>query len=211
MGLAVLLGLFFFCVAIGVPVAFSLGIAALSAFWWEGLPLMIGFQRIISGINIFSLMAIPFFIFAGELMFHGGIAARLVRFASAAVGAVRGGLGIVNVFSSMLFGGISGSAVADISALGSILIPVMKEKGYDDDYAVNVTVTSSIAGIIIPPSHNMIIYAIAAGGSISISSLFLAGVVPGILMCVCLATAAYLVAVRRGYTSEVFQAGKDLH
>lgn len=204
MGLLVLLGLFAICVAIGVPVAFSLGISAIAAFWYEGLPLMIGFQRIISGINVFSLMAIPFFIFAGELMFHGGIAIRLVRFASAAVGAVRGGLGIVNVFSSMLFGGISGSAVADISALGSILVPVMKEKGYDADYAVNVTVTSSIAGIIIPPSHNMIIYAIAAGGGVSISSLFLAGVVPGILMCICLAVAAYVVAVKRGYKAEKF-------
>ncbi len=204
MGIFVLLGMFALCVAIGAPVAFALGIAAIAAFWFEGLPLMIGFQRIISGINVFSLMAIPFFIFAGELMFHGGIAMRLVRFASAAVGAVRGGLGIVNVFSSMLFGGISGSAVADISALGSILIPVMKEKGYDADYAVNVTVTSSIAGIVIPPSHNMIIFAIAAGGGISISKLFLAGVVPGILMCVCLAVAAYIVAVRRGYRAEAF-------
>ena len=204
MGLLVLLGLFAVCVVIGTPVAFALGISAIAAFWYEGLPLMIGFQRIVSGINVFSLMAIPFFIFAGELMFHGGIAIRLVRFASAAVGAVRGGLGIVNVFSSMLFGGISGSAVADISALGSILVPVMKEKGYDADYAVNVTVTSSIAGIIIPPSHNMIIFAIAAGGGISISKLFLAGVVPGILMCLCLAVAAYVVAVRRGYRAERF-------
>ena len=204
MGLLVLLGLFAICVVIGVPVAFALGISAIAAFAFEGLPLMIGFQRIISGINVFSLMAIPFFIFAGELMFHGGIAMRLVRFASAAVGAVRGGLGIVNVFSSMLFGGISGSAVADISALGSILVPVMKDKGYDADYAVNVTVTSSIAGIIIPPSHNMIIFAIAAGGGISISKLFLAGVVPGVLMCLCLAVAAYLVAVRRGYKAEKF-------
>ncbi|WP_299694456.1 TRAP transporter large permease [uncultured Tateyamaria sp.] len=204
MGIAVLLGAFALCVLIGTPVAFALGISAIVAFWFEGLPLMIGFQRIISGINVFALMAIPFFIFAGELMFHGGIAMRLVRFAQAAVGAVRGGLGIVNVFSSMLFGGISGSAIADISALGSILVPVMKEKGYDADYAVNVTVTSSIAGIIIPPSHNMIIFAIAAGGGISISKLFLAGVVPGILMCVCLAAAAYLVAVKRGYAAEKF-------
>ncbi|WP_298918904.1 TRAP transporter large permease [uncultured Roseobacter sp.] len=210
MGLFVLLGMFAVCVVIGVPVAFALGISAIAAFWYEGLPLMIGFQRIISGINVFSLMAIPFFIFAGELMFHGGIAARLVRFASAAVGAVRGGLGIVNVFSSMLFGGISGSAVADISALGSILIPVMKEKGYDADYAVNVTVTSSIAGIVIPPSHNMIIFAIAAGGGISISKLFLAGVLPGILMCLCLAVAAYIVAVRRGYRAETFPGWQAL-
>ena len=210
MGLLVLLGVFALCVVIGVPVAFALGVAAVSAFFLEGLPLLIAFQRIISGINVFSLMAIPFFIFAGELMFHGGIAIRLVRFASAAVGAVRGGLGVVNVFSSMLFGGISGSAVADISALGSILIPVMKEKGYDDDYAVNVTVTSSIAGIFVPPSHNMILYAIAAGGGISISQLFLAGVVPGVLMCICLAIAAYLIAVKRGYKAEVFPGFRAL-
>ena len=204
MGLLILLGVFAICVIIGMPVAFALGVAAVSSFFYEGLPLMIAFQRIISGISIFALMAIPFFIFAGELMFHGGIAIRLVRFASSAVGAMRGGLGVVNVFSSMLFGGISGSAIADISALGSILIPVMKEKGYDDDYAVNVTVTSSLAGIIIPPSHNMIIYAIAAGGGISVSKLFLAGFIPGVLMCVCLATVSYLVAVKRSYASEAF-------
>ena len=176
MGLALLLGTFAVSVIIGMPVAFALGIASLAAFWYEGLPLLVGFQRIISGINVFSLMAIPFFIFAGDLMFYGGIAMRLVRFAQSAVGAVRGGLGVVNVFSSMLFGGISGSAIADISSLGSILIPVMKDKGYDADYAVNVTVTSSIAGIIIPPSHNMIIFALATGGAVSISKLFLAGV-----------------------------------
>lgn len=204
MGLMFLLGVFALAVIIGVPVAYALGIAAVSAFYIEGLPLIIAFQRIISGISVFSLMAIPFFIFAGELMFHGGIAIRLVRFASAAVGAVRGGLGIVNVLSSMLFGGISGSAIADISALGSILIPVMKEKGYDDDYAVNVTVTSSIAGIMIPPSHNMILFAVAAGGTVSISSLFLAGVVPGVLMCLCLAAVAYVIAVKRGYNAEPF-------
>jgi tripartite ATP-independent transporter DctM subunit len=210
MGLLVLLVSFAVCVLIGIPVAFALGIAGVAAFWYEGLPLLIAFQRIISGVSIYSLMAIPFFIFAGELMLHGGIAIRLVRFASSAVGSVRGGLGVVNVMSSMLFGGISGSAVADVSALGSILIPVMKEKGYDDDYSVNVTVTSSIAGIMIPPSHNMILYAVAAGGGISISKLFLAGVVPGVLMCLCLAVAAYSVAVRRGYTSEAFPGWRAL-
>lgn len=210
MGLALLLGVFAGGVVIGLPVAFTLGIAALAAFWYEGLPLLIAFQRIISGVNVFSLLAIPFFIFAGELMFHGGIAMRLVQFASAAVGWIRGGLGVVNVFSSMLFGGISGSAVADTSALGSILIPVMKDKGYDDDYAVNVTVTSSIAGILIPPSHNMILYAVAAGGGISISQLFLAGVIPGMLMCLCLAGAAYLIAVKRGYPAERFPGWQSL-
>jgi tripartite ATP-independent transporter DctM subunit len=210
MGLTLLLGLFAIGVVIGAPVAFALGIAAVGAFWYEGLPLLVAFQRIISGVNVFSLMAIPFFIFAGELMFHGGIAMRLVQFASAAVGSIRGGLGIVNVFSSMLFGGISGSAVADVSALGSILIPVMKDKGYDDDYAVNVTVTSSIAGIMIPPSHNMILFAVAAGGGISISQLFLAGVIPGIVMCICLAAAAYAIAVKRGYPSEAFPGWQAL-
>ena len=204
MGLAVLLGVFALGVVIGMPVAFALGMAAVSAFWFEGLPLLVAFQRIVSGVNVFSLLAIPFFIFAGELMFHGGIAMRLVRFASAAVGSIRGGLGVVNVFSSMLFGGISGSAVADISALGSILIPVMKDKGYDDDYAVNVTVTSSIAGILIPPSHNMILFAVAAGGGISISQLFVAGIAPGVLMCLCLAVAAYWLAVKRNYPAEAF-------
>lgn len=204
MGLAILFGLFFFGLVVGTPVAFALGFAAVMAFLYEGLPLFVAFQRILSGISVFSLLAIPFFIFAGELMLHGGIAARLVRLAAAAVGSMRGGLGTVNVASSMLFGGISGSAVADTSALGSILMPVMKEKGYDADYAVNVTVTSSIAGVVIPPSHNMILYAVAAGGGISVSKLFIAGIVPGILMCLCLAVAAYLVAIKRGYGSEAF-------
>ena len=204
MGLSILFGLFALGLISGMPVAFALGLATVGGFLYEGLPMFIGFQRIMSGISVFSLLAIPFFIFAGELMMQGGIAGRLVRLAASAVGKSRGGLGVVNVASSMLFGGISGSAVADTSALGSILMPVMKDKGYDADYAVNVTVTSSIAGIIIPPSHNMIIFAIATGGGISISKLFMAGVVPGILMCVCLATAAYVVAVKRGYQAEKF-------
>lgn len=204
MGLTLLLCIFAFGVVIGVPVAFAMGISALIVFFYEGFPLLITFQRIISGMTIFSLLAIPFFIFAGELMLHGGIALRLVKFASTLVGHIRGGLASVNIFSSMLFGGISGSAIADISALGSILIPVMKEKGYRGDYAVNVTVTSSIAGVVIPPSHNMIIYSVAAGGGISISKLFLAGVVPGILMCVCLAIAAYYLAIKHNYPAEKF-------
>src|SRR5690554_4586509 len=128
MGLTLLLGSFALLVVTGVPVAFALGVAAVATFAYEGLPLLIAFQRILSGVSVFSLLAIPFFIFAGELMLHGGIAERLVRLAAAAVGSIRGGLGQVNVFASMLFGGISGSAVADVSALGSILIPVMKEK-----------------------------------------------------------------------------------
>ncbi|AUG55557.1 TRAP transporter large permease [Thalassospira marina] len=210
MGITLLLGLFAFGIIIGMPVAFALGLAALSAFLYEGLPYFVAFQRLSSGVGSFSLLAIPFFIFAGELMLHGGIANRLVQFATALVGARRGGLGIVNVFSSMLFGGISGSAVADTSALGSILIPIMKKEGYRADYAVNVTVTSSIAGIMIPPSHNMILYAVAAGGGISISRLFMAGFVPGVLMCVLLGIAAWTVAVKHGYPSVPFPGWKVL-
>lgn len=199
MGFAILLTVFAITATLGIPIAFALGIAALCTALFEGIPSLIVFQRIVGGINVFSLLAIPFFIFSGEVMMRGGIALRLVRFAETLVGQVRGGLGVVNVLTSMLFGGISGSAVADTSALGSVMIPMMRERGYDDDYSVNVTVTSSIAGVMIPPSHNMILYALAAGGGISITSLFMAGVVPGVIMCLCLAVAAYLVAVKRQY------------
>jgi tripartite ATP-independent transporter DctM subunit len=210
MGLAILFGLFFLTLIVGVPVAFALGIAAVGAFLYEGIPLFVAFQRIVAGISDYALLAIPFFIFAGELMLHGGAAQRLVRFVASAVGSVRGGLGLVDVGSSMLFGGISGSAVADTSALGAILMPVMKEKGYDADYAVNVTVTSSVAGVVVPPSHNIILYVVAAGGSISVSRLFMGGIIPGIVMCACLAIAAYLVAVRRGYPAEKFPGWSTL-
>jgi len=203
-GLLVLGVVFFVAVALGMPIAFALGLATLLTAVYEGIPELVVFQRMVAGINVFSLLAIPFFIFAGELMMRGGIALRLVSFAETLVGRVRGGLGVVNVLSSMLFGGISGSAVADTSALGSVMIPMMREQHYDDDYSVNVTVTSSIAGIMIPPSHNMILYALAAGGGISTSALFLAGVVPGVIMCLCLSVAAYAIATRRGYRAREF-------
>lgn len=204
MGLAILFGLFFFLLVWGVPIAFALGIASLVTFFVEGISPAIAFQRVIGGLSIYSLIAVPFFVFAGELMLRGGIGMKLVRLCLALVGRVRGGLGQVNVVSSMVFGGISGSAVADTSALGSMLIPMMEKAGYDKDYAVNVTVTSSLAGIVIPPSHNMVLYALAAGGAASISNLFLAGVVPGILMCLSLCVAAYVVAVRRNYPRDAF-------
>jgi tripartite ATP-independent transporter DctM subunit len=204
MGMLILFSLFFFFLATGVPIAYALGVASLTTFLFEGISPAIAFQRVISGLSIYSLIAVPFFIFAGELMLRGGIGSKLVNLCLALVGRVRGGLGQVNVISSMIFGGISGSAVADTSALGSMLIPVMKEAKYDTDYAVNVTVTSSLAGIVIPPSHNMVLYALAAGGAASISSLFIAGVIPGILMCLSLCVAAYVVAVRRNYPREAF-------
>jgi len=210
MELILLFGLFAVLIAIGVPIAFALGISSFITMMYEGMPAWLVFQRMTDGMSIFTLLAIPFFIFAGELMLYGRIAERLVHLASACVGWVRGGLGVVNVFASMLFGGISGSAVADTSALGAIMIPMMREKNYDDDYSVNVTVTASVAGILIPPSHNMILYAVAAGGGLSIAKLFFAGVVPGVLMCLCLGVAAYLVAVKRGYSSEKFPGLKAL-
>jgi len=209
-GLLLIIGVFALGVVAGVPVAFTLGIGALAGFLWEGLNPAVAFQQMAAGMSIFSLLAIPFFVFAGELMLHGGIARRLVALASACVGWMRGGLGMVDVSTSMLFGGISGSAVADTSATGTILIPAMKAKGYGVDYAVALTVTSSIAGILIPPSHNMILYSLAAGGGISVSALFIAGIVPGITMCLFLALAAYIMAVRRGYPAEGWQGFRAL-
>ncbi len=209
-GLVLIFAIFVLGVLAGVPVAFVLGIAAVAGFVYEGINPAVAFQQMTAGMSIFSLLAIPFFIFAGEIMLHGGIARRLVALASACVGWMRGGLGMVDVSTSMLFGGISGSAVADTSATGAILIPAMKAKGYGVDYAVGLTVTSSVAGILIPPSHNMILYSLAAGGGISVSALFMAGVVPGIVMCLCLGIAAYAVAVRRRYPAEPFHGVRHL-
>ena len=149
MELVVLFGVFATLLVLGVPIAFTLGVSAFATVLYLDLPPMVVFQRMAAGMNVFALMAIPFFIYAGEVMLHGGIADRLVRLASAVIGHVRGGLGLVNVLASMLFGGISGSAVADVSALGSTLIPMMRKKGYDADYAVNVTVTSATIGLVI--------------------------------------------------------------
>ncbi|WP_137125960.1 TRAP transporter large permease [Roseomonas sp. HF4] len=209
-GLLIIFSVFAAGIVAGVPVAFCLGIAAVAGFLWEGLNPAVAFQQMASGMSIFSLLAIPFFIFAGEIMLHGGIARRLVALAGASVGWMRGGLGMVDVSTSMLFGGISGSAVADTSATGTILIPAMKAKGYGVDYAVGLTVTSSIAGILIPPSHNMILYSLAAGGGISVSALFIAGIVPGIMMCLFLAVAAYVMAVRRGYPADGWKGFRHL-
>ena len=149
---------------------------------YEGLPVLVIFQRMMSGMNVFSFLAIPFFIFAGELMLHGGIADKIVDFAKMLVGHVRGGLGMSNVIACTLFGGISGSPVADVSAMGSVMIPMMKKEGYDVDYAVNVTTHASLVGALTPTSHNMIIYSLAAGGQVSIGALILAGVVPTIVL-----------------------------
>ena len=210
MELIILFGVFIILLLLAVPVAFCLGLSSLTALYYLDIPLVVVFQRMASGMNVFALMAIPFFIYAGELMNQSGIAERLVRFAHSLLGRLRGGLGLVAVLSSTMFGAVSGSAVAGASAMGSTLVPIMKIDGYDTDYAVNVTVTASTTGLLIPPSHNMIIYSIAAGGSVPIISLFLAGIFPGLLLSLLLMCVAYVFAIKRGYPSGEFSTLKSI-
>ncbi|MEO8240847.1 MAG: TRAP transporter large permease [bacterium] len=204
MELYVLFGTFVFLLVIGTPVAFCLGVSSFATIAYLGLPPVVVFQRLNSGVSVFALMAIPFFIFAGDLMVRGDIARRLVALAGAMVGHLRGGLGQVNVMASVMFGGVSGSAAADASAVGGLMIPQMKARGYDVDYAVNLTVVGSIIALMIPPSHNMIIYSISAGGKISIADLFTAGIIPGLVLALSLMVAAWFVARSRGYPTEPF-------
>ncbi|MBX3455107.1 TRAP transporter large permease [Ferrovibrio sp.] len=204
MALTILALAFFGLLLLGVPVAFAIGLSAIATILYEGLPLAVVFQRMTAGMNIFSFLAIPFFIFAGELMLYGGVADRIVQFAKNLVGHVRGGLGMSNVVACTLFGGVSGSPVADVSAMGAVMIPMMKKEGYGADYAVNVTTHASLVGALMPTSHNMIIYSLAAGGKVSIAALILAGMIPAVLLTICMLVAAYLVAVRRGYPAGVF-------
>lgn len=204
MALSILSILFAGFLLLGVPVAFSIGLSAMGAIAYEGLPMEVLFQRMTAGMSVFSFLAIPFFIFSGELMLHGGVADRIVNFAKAAVGHIRGGLGMSNVFACTLFGGVSGSPVADVSAMGAVMIPMMKKEGYHADYAVNVTTHASLVGALMPTSHNIIIFALAASGKVSILSLILAGLGPAILLTVCNLAAAYLVAVKRGYPAGTF-------
>ncbi|WVT75847.1 TRAP transporter large permease (plasmid) [Sinorhizobium chiapasense] len=204
MAYTILFGVFTLLMFIGTPIAFCLGIASFATVLYLGLPPVVVFQQLNSGMNIFAMMAIPFFIFAGDLMVRGGIANRLIQFAAGLVGHLRGGLGQVNIVASTLFGGISGSAVADASAVGGLMIPQMAKRGYDRDYAVNVTVNAAIIALMVPPSHNMILYSIAAGGNVSVADLFTAGIIPGLLLALSLMVTAYVVARRRGYPAEPF-------
>src|ERR1035437_3813075 len=162
MALTVLCLSFVVFLLLGVPVAFAIGLSCLATFAVEGLPFETAIQMMVSGMNVFSFLAIPFFIFSGELMLHGGIADKIVDFARSLVGHVRGGLGLANVVACTLFGGVSGSPVADTSAMGGVMIPMMKREGYSAEYAVNVTMHASLTGAMMPTSHNMIIYAFAA-------------------------------------------------
>jgi tripartite ATP-independent transporter DctM subunit len=200
----ILFGVFTLLMFIGTPIAFCLGAASFATIVYLGLPPLVVFQRLNSGMSVFSLMAIPFFIYAGDLMVRGGIAQRIVAFAGSLVGHMRGGLGQVNIIAATLFGGISGSAVAEAAAVGGLMIPQMKARGYGADYAVNVTSMAALIALLLPPSQNMIIYSISGGGKISIADLFTAGILPGLLLAAALMVTAYVVARQRGYPTEPF-------
>jgi tripartite ATP-independent transporter DctM subunit len=204
MELIILGATFFGFLILGVPVAFAIGLSAICTILYEGLPVAVIFQQMMSGMNIFSFLAIPFFVFSGELMLHGGVADKIVKLAKNLVGHIRGGLGMSNVVACTLFGGVSGSPVADVSAMGAVMIPMMKKEGFDTDYAVNVTTHASLVGALMPTSHNMIIYALAAGGKVSIGALIAAGLLPALVLMICMLVAAYAVAVKRGYPAGKF-------
>ncbi len=195
----VLLGSFVLLMLVGMPVAYALGLASLVGALWIDLPLDAVMIQLASGVNKFSLLAIPFFVLAGALMAEGGMSRRLVAFANVLVGFVRGGLSLVNILASTFFGGISGSAVADTASIGSVLIPEMERKGYPRDFSTALTVSGSIQAILIPPSHNMVIYSMAAGGSVSVAALFLAGLLPGLLLGAMLAAYCLYVAHKQQF------------
>ncbi|MFA5852342.1 MAG: TRAP transporter large permease, partial [Spirochaetales bacterium] len=196
-----LLGGFVLLMILRVPITYSLASVSLVTAIYLKIPLMAIVQQMVQGVRSFSLLAIPFFIIAGEMMGQGGIARKLIELANVFVGRIRGGLAMVNCVDSMFFGGISGSAVADVASTGTIIIPMMKMKGYDEDFAVALTVASSTQGVIIPPSHNMIIYSMAAGG-VSVGRLFLAGYVPGISLGLSMMVISYIIAKKRNYPKE---------
>lgn len=196
--IVILLGTFGTLILIGTPIAFAIGASSVITTAYMGLPLEMVAQNMVKGVNVFAFLAVPFFIIAGEIMGSGGISTRLIKLSNALVGWIRGGLAMVNIMASMFFGGISGSSSADTSSIGSILIPMMKKDGYDGDFATTVTMASSVQGILIPPSQNMIIFALVAG-SVSIGRLFLAGMIPGILLGIALMIYSYFVSVNRNY------------
>jgi len=185
--------------AIGVPVAYAVGLSALAGAWWIDLPFEALMIQLTNGVNKFSLLAIPFFILAGAIMAEGGIARRLVSFAYIFVGFIRGVLSLVNIVASTFFGAISGSSVADTASIGSVMIPEMEKKGYPRDFAAAVTASGSVQAILTPPSHNSVIYSLATGGTVSIAALFIAGILPGLLLSLTLMVMCVVFAHKRGY------------
>ena len=198
MAIVVLLVSFLLLVLLRFPIAYAVALSSIVCLLYQGLPLTTVAQQMVKGISSFSLMAVPFFIVMGYLMGSGGISERLIDLANAFVGWMRGGMAMVNIVASYFFGGISGSAAADTASLGSIMIPMMVEQGYDDDFSTAITITSSCEGLLVPPSHNMVIFATTAGG-ISIGSLFLAGYLPAAILAGTLMIGAYIISVKRKY------------
>ena len=198
MAILILLGSFFIMIFLRFPIAYAVALSSILCLLSQGLPLTTICQQMVKGINSFSLMAVPFFITMGCLMGSGGISEKLIALANACVGWMRGGMAMVNIVASYFFGGISGSAAADTASLGSLLIPMMVDQGYDADFSTAVTITSSCEGLLVPPSHNMVIYATTAGG-ISVGSLFLAGYVPGAVLALSLMIGSYIISVKRHY------------
>ena len=198
LSIIILLGSFALMIFLRFPIAYAVGLSSVLCLLSMGQGLTELCRLMIKGISSYSLMAVPFFITMGCLMGSGGISEKLIALANACVGWMRGGLAMVNVVASFFFGGISGSAAADTASLGSILIPMMVEQGYDADFSTALTITSSVEGLLVPPSHNMVIYATAAGG-ISVGSLFLAGYLPGALLAASLMVGTYIIAVKRNY------------
>jgi tripartite ATP-independent transporter DctM subunit len=198
----VLLGSFTVLCLVGVPIAYALGLAAMVGAFWIDIPLEAVMLKISDGSDEFALLAIPFFVLAGAIMAEGGIANRLVNLARLFVGTLRGGLALVNVIASTFFGGVSGSSVADTASIGSVLIPQMIKKGYPPVFATNVTICGSVQAVLIPPSHNAVIYSLAAGGSVSIAHLFVGGVIPGLIFGLCLIALCLFMSYRRGYPRD---------
>ena len=201
MEILIVVGTLLVCFALGVPIAYALGLGALAGAYWIGIPLEAVMLQVSSGVSKFAMLTIPFFVLAGAIMAEGGMARRLVAFANVLVGLVRirGGLSAVNVLATTFLSGISGSAVADTSAIGSVMIPQMERTGYPRVFATNVTISASVQALLVPPSHNAVIYSLATGGTISIISLFMAGVMPGLLLGASLVVLCVALAYRDGH------------
>src|SRR5438477_11639482 len=199
MDVFILIGSFTIVCLMGMPVAYALGIASILAALWVGIPLEAVMLKVSGGMSGFSLLAIPFFILAGAIMAVGGMAERLVNLAKVFVGFIRGGMALVNILASTMFGCISGSSVADTAAVGSVMIPQMIKNGYPRLFAVNVTISGSLQPLLLPPSHNMVIYSLAAGGTISVADVCMAGVIPALLLGLSLIILVLIIAFRRVY------------
>ena len=211
MDIFILIGGFCVLCLLGMPVAYALGLAAIFAALWIDLPLEAVMLKTSDGMDDFALLAIPFFILAGGIMAEGGMATRLVNLAKVFVGFIRGGLSLVNILASTMFGCISGSSVADTAAIGSVMIPQMIKAGYPRLFAVNVTIAGSLQPLLIPPSHNAVIYSLAAGGTISVAHLFIAGIIPGLLLGLSLMILCFYIARRDNFPKgEVIPLGQAL-